>query len=100
MLLIVREGIYEMFEYLEPFCTFYVYSHGLKEYIDKILEIIDPTQRWFKKRHERVLAPAGPEQQREMKIRGKSFEDFKKPGNPTQCLFTRDELRRCIIIDD
>jgi hypothetical protein len=43
MLLIVREGIYEMFEYLEPFCTFYVYSHGIKEYIDKILELIDPT---------------------------------------------------------
>ena len=37
MMLVVREGIYEMFEFLEPFCTFYVYSHGLKEYIDKIL---------------------------------------------------------------
>jgi hypothetical protein len=35
-----------------------------------------------------------------MKEKGKSFEDFRKPGNPSQCLFSPDELRRCIIIDD
>ena len=58
MMLVVREGIYEMFEFLQPFCTFYVYSHGLKEYIDKILQIIDPEGKWFQNREERVLAPA------------------------------------------
>ena len=57
MTLVVREGIHEMFEFLEPFCTFFVYSHGLKNYIDLILEKIDPDYRYFKNRHERVLAP-------------------------------------------
>ena len=42
MILIVREGVYEMLEYLAPFCTFFVYSHGLREYIERILDIIDP----------------------------------------------------------
>ena len=42
MTLVVREGIHEMFEFLEPFCTFFVYSHGLKSYIDLILDKIDP----------------------------------------------------------
>ena len=57
MILIVREGVYEMLEYLAPFCTFFVYSHGLREYIERILDIIDPKQKWFKNREERVLAP-------------------------------------------
>ena len=57
MTLVVREGIQEMFEFLEPFCTFFVYSHGLKSYINLILDKIDPDSRFFKKRHERVVAP-------------------------------------------
>ena len=57
MTLVVREGIQEMFEFLEPFCTFYVYSHGLKSYIEMILDKIDPQQKFFKERHERVIAP-------------------------------------------
>ena len=57
MTLVVREGIQEMFEFLEPFCTFFVYSHGLKNYIDIILKKIDPNERFFRNRHERVLAP-------------------------------------------
>jgi hypothetical protein len=36
-----------MFEFLLPFCTFYAYSHGLKDYIHKILSIIDPEERYF-----------------------------------------------------
>ena len=60
MTLVVREGIQEMFEFLQPFCTFYVYSHGLKSYIDLILDKIDPDQRFFKNRHERVVAPLNP----------------------------------------
>ena len=63
MTLVVREGIQEMFEFLEPFCTFFVYSHGLKNYIDIILSKIDPEQRFFKNRHERVLAPRDQREQ-------------------------------------
>lgn len=57
MTLVVREGIYEMFEYLAPFCTFFIYSHGLKQYIHKILDVIDPEHKYFTNREERVLAP-------------------------------------------
>ena len=57
MTLVLREGLQEMFEFLEPFCTFFVYSHGLLNYIHKILEFLDPSLRFFKERHERVLAP-------------------------------------------
>ena len=100
MTLVVREGIYEMFDYLAPFCTFYVYSHGLKQYIFKILDIIDPHQRYFKNREERVLAPRDSHEQELMRRRKKSFTDFKRRDNPTQNLFTDDQLRRCVILDD
>eukprot|EP00353_Schmidingerella_taraikaensis_P013096 CAMPEP_0185572736 /NCGR_PEP_ID=MMETSP0434-20130131/4609_1 /TAXON_ID=626734 ORGANISM="Favella taraikaensis, Strain Fe Narragansett Bay" /NCGR_SAMPLE_ID=MMETSP0434 /ASSEMBLY_ACC=CAM_ASM_000379 /LENGTH=99 /DNA_ID=CAMNT_0028188715 /DNA_START=505 /DNA_END=804 /DNA_ORIENTATION=+ len=90
----------EMFEFLEPFCTFYVYSHGLRGYIDKILEHLDPEQRFFKERHERVLAPRNPQEQHSMRDNGKSFRDFLKVGNPSAYLFTEAELERTIIIDD
>ena len=33
MTLVVREGVYEMLEYLASFCNLYAYSHGLKDYI-------------------------------------------------------------------
>lgn len=81
MTLVVREGIQEMFEYLEPFCTFYVYSHGLKSYIERILDVIDPVGRFFKERHERVLAPKDPKEQREMREHAKNFRDFRQDGN-------------------
>lgn len=57
MFIVVREGVYEMLELLHEFCTFYVYSHGFKEYILKILEILDPNQKYFKDRERTVLAP-------------------------------------------
>jgi len=57
MTLIVRDGVYEMLEFLAPFCTFFAYSHGLKDYILAILNILDPYERFFLKRSERVLAP-------------------------------------------
>ena len=100
MTLVVRDGIQAMFEFLEPFCTFYVYSHGLKNYIDLILEKIDPDHRFFKERHERVLAPLNSEEQHMMRQNSKSFTDFRKPGNKSQCLFTPAELQRTLIIDD
>ena len=92
MTLVIREGIQEMFEYLEPFCTFYVYSHGLKSYIDRILEVIDPTQRFFKERHERVLAPRDQHEQQLMRTNSKNFKDFRKPGRRNEFLFTEAEL--------
>ena len=52
-----------MFEFLEPFCTFYVYSHGLRNYIDKILDVLDPGMRYFRERHERVIAPRNQQEQ-------------------------------------
>ena len=101
MTLVTREGIQEMFEYLEPFCTFFVYSHGLKSYIEKILDVIDPHQRFFKERHERVLAPKDPKEQQKMREHAKNFRDFHRNGNSQNaCLFTDAELDRCIIIDD
>ena len=100
MMLVVREGIYEMFDFLEPFCTFYVYSHGLKEYIDKILTIIDPDMKWFKNRGERVLAPIDNHQQLLWKQRGKSFLDFRCENDKSKALFSQAELSRAIVIDD
>ena len=57
MVLIVRQGVHEILEYLLPFCNFYVSSHGLKEYILKIIQILDPNERFFLKRSERLIAP-------------------------------------------
>ena len=42
MNLVVRAGVTEMLEKLSSFCTLYAYSHGLKEYVLKILEKVDP----------------------------------------------------------
>ena len=57
MLIVVREGVIDMLEYLSDFCNFYVYSHGMKEYIMKILEVIDPSEKYFKDRDRTVIAP-------------------------------------------
>lgn len=46
-----------MLEYLHPFCNFYVYSHGLKDYVMEVLKIIDPDEKYFKDRSTKVLAP-------------------------------------------
>ena len=37
MWLIVRYNVPQMLQYLHDFCTFYVYSHGLYEYVMAIL---------------------------------------------------------------
>lgn len=57
MVVVVREGVYEVLEFLLPFCNFYAYSHGLKDYILQILQILDPNEKFFLKRKERVIAP-------------------------------------------
>lgn len=53
----VRHGVHELLEFLNTFCTFYVYSHGMKEYIMKILEVLDPDEKYFKNREQTVIAP-------------------------------------------
>lgn len=63
MNLIVRAGVTEMFARLSSFCIFYAYSHGLKSYIMKILDKIDPEKKFFQKRDERVIAPLDQMQQ-------------------------------------
>jgi hypothetical protein len=79
MTLVVRQGLDQMLRYLSSFCTFYVYSHGLREYILKILEIIDPKEEYFFKRATRVLAPKDESEQKRMRATHKSLTDFKDP---------------------
>lgn len=62
MWLIVRYGVYEMLAYLSTFCNFYVYSHGFREYILAILDIIDPDEVYFKNREFTVIAPRNKEE--------------------------------------
>lgn len=57
MWLVVRFGVYEMLDYLITFSNFYVYSHGLKQYIFEILKAIDPEEKYFKNRKFTVVAP-------------------------------------------
>lgn len=54
---VVRSGVNLMLERLAPFCEFYCYSHGLRSYVLKILNLLDPEVKWFKDRNVRVLAP-------------------------------------------
>ena len=53
----IRYGATEMLEFLSEFCTLYVYSHGIKSYIDGVLKVLDPEERFFLERDKRVLAP-------------------------------------------
>ncbi len=40
--LVIRQYVPEMLAFLSQFCTFYAYSHGLREYVLKILDQLDP----------------------------------------------------------
>lgn len=60
LFLSLRKNTTDLLEYLGSFCNLYVYSHGLKEYVLKILSVIDPHELYFKERHIRVLAPHDP----------------------------------------
>jgi hypothetical protein len=57
MWLVVRFGVFEMLDYLKTFCNFYVYSHGLHEYIQEILKAIDPDMKYFTNLKTTVVAP-------------------------------------------
>lgn len=88
MWLIVRIGVPEMLQYMSTFCNFYVYSHGFKEYILAILNIIDPEEKYFKNREVTVLAPKDHEEQRYMNVSRKKFIDFKDVNDKTKTIFS------------
>ena len=100
MCLITRHGITEMFEYLSTFCDFYVYSHGIKDYILRIIEILDPYEKFFKLRDQRVLAPKDQIEQMQMRENHKAFTDLRHPADASKPLFSQAELARTLIIDD
>eukprot|EP00347_Sterkiella_histriomuscorum_P000185 403376855 len=93
---IVREGVTELLVFLSEFCNFYVYSHGLKDYIMKVLNILDPSQKYFKNREHTVLAPIDSAEQLKFNISKKSIYDIRDPvtGKP---LFRNQDV---LIIDD
>lgn len=88
MTLVVRQGVRELLSFLSDFCVFYVYSHGVKEYILKILDILDPTFKYFDRN--KVLAPATMLEQLQFKEKGKSITD----------VVNKDEMGRTLIVDD
>ena len=42
MTLVIRQGVDEMLEFLSQFCNLFAYSHGQKDYVLKILDLVDP----------------------------------------------------------
>jgi len=89
MILIVRQGVQRMLKFLSQFCVLYAYSHGVKEYIMKILDKIDPDCEFFNR--SRVLAPETQQQQGEFRNKGKSFSHLNIPES---------EYNRTLIVDD
>jgi len=78
-LVFIRYGATEMLEFLSEFCTLYVYSHGIKSYIDGVLKVLDPDERFFLERDKRVLAPKDAADQKAFTERGKNIADFGDP---------------------
>ena len=87
----------EMLDFLSQFCTFYVYSHGTRDYVLKILEFLDPEQKYFFERDVRVLAPRTMEEQNKFRAARKRLADLTHHGRP---LFDETELKYTVIIDD
>lgn len=100
MTMVIREGVYQMLEFLRPFCKFFAYSHGLKDYVLEILKVLDPYGKFFMERKERVLAPENPAEQKAFVQRKKSFQDFTHPLDLCRQLFSEAEQRRSVLIDD
>lgn len=96
MLVFVRQGVQEILEFLSPFCTFYVYSHGFLEYILGVLRILDPDSKYFKDIENRVLAPVDEAERAIFMQNRKSILDFKHPVTKEPIFKDQD----CIIIDD
>ena len=68
-----------MLEFLSEFCTLYVYSHGIKNYIEGVLNLLDPEGKYFLEREKRVLAPKDGIEQKLFSERGKNIYDFNIP---------------------
>lgn len=96
MFIMVRAGVEEMLSYLSDFCTFYVYSHGLKPYITEVLKLIDPEMKYFKDRDRTVLAPADSEEQQKFQLKKKSVTDLLDLLSLKPLL----DMKDCVIIDD
>jgi len=86
-----------MLDFLSQFCTFYVYSHGTRDYVLKILEFLDPDQKYFFERDERVLAPRTIAEQEKFRACRKRLADFTHLGRP---LFDETESTYTVLIDD
>ncbi|TNV79554.1 hypothetical protein FGO68_gene12471 [Halteria grandinella] len=72
----IRQGVREMLDTLSEFCTFYVYSHGMMDYINNILNLLDPNLKWFQERHKRVIAPRDLQERERFTREGKSAAHF------------------------
>jgi len=96
MLVFVRQGVLEMLEFLSEFCNFYIYSHGFKEYIMNVLQILDPEYKYFPNRDLSVIAPADENDRANFLKNGKSIYDFKDPSTK-EPLFKNSD---CIFLDD
>ena len=79
MWIVVRYGVPEMLEYLHTFCNFFVYSHGLKSYVEEILKKLDPENKYFLDREKNFIAPIDTNMQNLMNQNRKSMNDFKDP---------------------
>ena len=66
-----------MLEFLNDFCNFFVYSHGMRDYIMHILKILDPDERFFKEREKTVIAPKDQMEQSKFLKNKKSIFDFR-----------------------
>lgn len=42
-----RPGVVEMLQQLSHYYELYIYSQGLKEYVDEVIKIIDPDQYYY-----------------------------------------------------
>ena len=96
MTIVVRDGVGEMLEFLSEFCNFYVYSHGMREYIERVLEILDPQEKYFRDRAHTVLAPKDQMEQQQYLRNKKSIFDFKSELDKNPIFANED----CLIIDD
>lgn len=95
MVVFLRNGVREMLDVLSEFCTLFVYSHGLLGYIHKILDKIDPEERWFQDRERRIIAPLTPADQQDFVTKGKSVTHFLQEDMGGDWLIFDDQF--CVI---
>ena len=47
MFVIGRPSLWTFLKHTSEFCNIYLYTHGIKEYAEAVIEAIDPEQRYF-----------------------------------------------------